>query len=454
MSRCGLETNISGKDRRAVIEQALPEGVYGHIVLKPNWVKHEDDPAFPISALVTDPRLIEDVIEACRARYRGSLRKISVGDVPLQTCQWERLVEQAGIDRLIAKYSDPALDVEVRFLDLRRERFVGQSGFWVLSNADPGDPSGYREVLLDSESLLDPICTENSRFRVADYAADETSSSHRPGQHRYLVSATILEADLIINLPKMKTHQKAGITGALKNLVGINGQKAYLAHYRAGQPAQGGDEFPPGAHPAVMIQSKLREKLQKRSRVAFGVARWGWRLVKAALGIQTRGTRENLGKNFYVAGGAWPGNDTIWRMVYDLNAIILRSPSQGGVLAATRQRDYFCILDAGVSGEGNGPLQPLPVPTDALIMGDNPFVVDMVMAAAMGFDYQRIPSTRHFREFKDPEWSGFDPETVRLTVNGERRAGLGSVPRLHSFQPPPGWEEIVQTLPSTKATAC
>ena len=30
------------------------------------------------------------------------------------------------------------------------------------------------------------------------------------------------DADIVISLPKIKSHQKTGITGAIKNLVGIN----------------------------------------------------------------------------------------------------------------------------------------------------------------------------------------------------------------------------------------
>ena len=53
-----------------------------------------------------------------------------------------------------------------------------------------------------------------------------------------------LEADVIINLPKLKTHQKAGITCALKNLIGINGNKEYLPHHRIGGFELGGDCYP------------------------------------------------------------------------------------------------------------------------------------------------------------------------------------------------------------------
>ena len=37
----------------------------------------------------------------------------------------------------------------------------------------------------------------------------------------YCISEACLEADVIINLPKPKTHRKAGFTGALKNMIGV-----------------------------------------------------------------------------------------------------------------------------------------------------------------------------------------------------------------------------------------
>jgi uncharacterized protein (DUF362 family) len=58
------------------------------------------------------------------------------------------------------------------------------------------------------------------------------AKTHHPGVHQYLVAKEVIEADIIINLPKLKTHRKAGVTCALKNLIGINGNKEYLPHHR------------------------------------------------------------------------------------------------------------------------------------------------------------------------------------------------------------------------------
>lgn len=43
-----------------------------------------------------------------------------------------------------------------------------------------------------------------------------------------------MDADVIVHVPKLKTHEKVGITCALK---GVVGSKECLAHYRAGGPA-------------------------------------------------------------------------------------------------------------------------------------------------------------------------------------------------------------------------
>ena len=220
---------------RDFVRSCLPEGSFQRILLKPNWVKHEESPEFPIEALVTDTKMIEEVLDECLQRYPHA-DWIRVGDVPLQSCDFPLLIQQAGLDRLRQKYGS-----RVQFLDFRRERWESQNGFLRLADNISGDPEGYREVVLDQQSLLEEISHRASTFRVSDYDPKETTSKHRQGDHRYLIAGSVLAADLVINLPKMKTHQKSGVTGALKNLVGINGSKAYLVHHQVGFPSNGGD---------------------------------------------------------------------------------------------------------------------------------------------------------------------------------------------------------------------
>ena len=414
----------------------LPPGNFKTILIKPNWVKHQEDPDFPIEALVTTSTLIDAVIEACLQKYPDA-GEITVGDVPLQSCDWDLLVRQAGIDQLIAKYGKVQRP-QIRIIDLRREIMKDRERL-----PAPGDPKGYCEVTLDERSFLEPISEATEKFRVADYTPQETISSHKHGFHRYLIAGSALACDLLINLPKMKVHQKAGVTGALKNLVGINGQKAYLVHYREGMARQHGDEFPDHISPLVRVQSRLRQSVQSRSRILFRLLRFGWLPLKRVAGIKTKGTRENLTKKFYLAGGAWHGNDTIWRMVYDLNRII-RYADRCGKLQSTPQRTCVSIMDAIVSGEGNGPLQPLPVNTGLVLAADDPFAMDMVMARLMGFDYGKIPILSHHAAFADPDWGNFAPEELTIEKDGNSSIGLNSLVPVQRFLPAPGWSSHIE----------
>ena len=433
----------SPPELRAFVSRNLPDGHFRKVVLKPNWVKHQERAEFPIEALVTSAALIAACLEACLEKYPG-LEKITVGDVPLQTCDWDALLRQSGLDRLIEKYRGHTAPT-IQFLDLRRERWRPRGGFMELDSSHPGDPLGYSEVVLDGGSLLDEVSHNADSFRVSDYDPAETVSVHRKGVHRYLIARTILEADLFINLPKMKTHQKAGVTGALKNLVGINGSKAHLVHHQLGRPAEGGDEFPDDVPRLFYWQARLRERFQKRSKFLFKTLKAGWEVLKKARGIETVGTRENLGGQFYVGSGSWHGNDSIWRMVYDLNAIILFAHAEGGPLRATPQRETVSILDGLVAGEGNGPLQPLPVKAGVLLAARNPFLVDFAMAKMMGFDWTKIRLLAQHRRFPFAPFAEFHPATVRVAINGRLfPSGLDAVSMLRRFLPPPGWKGHIE----------
>lgn len=442
-----MSTILTGQAPAALkaswISSVLPEGSFRHIVIKPNWVQHESSTAFPIRALVTSADLIDAVIAACVAKYPAA-ETITVGDVPLQSCDFELMIRQSGMQRVIERWKNHS-SPRITFRDWRRERYVLVDGYMQKDESgDFSDPSGYREVMLDASSFLDPISGQREKFRVSDYDIERIQSSHRQGYHRYLIAGSVLDADLFINLPKMKTHQKSGITGALKNLVGCNGEKAFLVHYLKGQPKQGGDEFPPDIAWPIRLQVRVREALQKRSKVLFAILRPFWRIMKKMHGIHTEGTQANLKQGrFYLAAGAWYGNDTIWRMVYDLNRIIRFAPKEGGRLKDTPQRAYVAIMDGLVAGEGNGPLQPLAVDTGLVISSSNPFAVDAFMARFMGYDRDRIPLLSRIREFGDGEWDQLDYRSIRVQGNSESML-LDEMPPSRSFLPPPGWRGHIE----------
>ena len=414
----------------------------GRIVLKPNWVLHETDPVFPIRALVTDPRVIEAAVEACLELFPAA-ESILVADCPLQSADWPRLCSQSGLGPVMDRLRSLG-GGRVAFRDLRRDVFRQTQGtFLERGGSDHGDPRGYREVELGPRSHLEPLSSQSDRFAVNDYSAEITRSNHRPGCHRYLVSQSVLDADLLINLPKWKTHSKAGLTGALKNLVGINGDKAYLPHFRRGAPRWGGDEYADEGRWLYWAQTTLRAVVQKRSRLAYRLLKPGWEVLKRLRGIQTRLDQPaHPPARFYAAGGAWYGNQTLWRMIYDLN-LVMQCADAAGCLQERPARRCYCIVDGLISGEGNGPLQPLPRETDWLVMGDDPFAIDTALCWFMGFDPDRVPVLARRGEYAGPIWGAFDFKELEVELDGQPTRVASSPVNLR-FVPPPGWRDHLE----------
>jgi hypothetical protein len=366
-----------------------------------------------------------------------------VGDCPLQSADWPRLCQQSGLTTFMESLQAKSAG-RVVFRDLRREVFRQEAGGFLVSvRGEHGDPRGYREVELGARSHLEAISDQAERFGVNDYGATVTRSNHRRGSHRYCLSQTVLDADLFINLPKWKTHAKAGLTCALKNLVGVNGDKACLPHFRRGAPKWGGDEYPDDGRWLYWTQTSLREALQKRSRIGYRALKPAWETVKRLRGIETRlEDRQARPKHFYAAGGAWPGNQTLWRMIYDLN-LVVQAANRHGQLESAPARRYFCIVDGLICGEGNGPLQPLPRETGWLVFGEDPFAIDAALCWFMGFDPEKLPILSHRSEYCGPGWGRFNMEDLKVELDGSPTKVVESQVNLR-FAPPPGWRDHLE----------
>lgn len=405
-----------------------------HIVMKPNWVLHENDARHPIAALVTDARVIAATARAAAGLFPEA--RITIGDCPLQRADWPLLCEQSGLAPVIVEL-EKQLGGRLTFRDLRKEVYTYENGRLVETSGTPhGDPLGYREVRLGSSSHLEEISDRADRFAIHDHDRRKTRENHQRGDHRYFVSQSFLDADLVINLPKWKTHSKAGLTAALKNLVGINGDKAYLPHFSRGAPSWGGDEYWDSGRWMYWAQNALRDFFRTRWWWAYRLVRPPWVAFKKARSAWLRG-HDGPPPDFYVGGGSWHGNQTIWRMIYDLN-LVIQCVDAAGVLHADPQRHYFCIVDGLICGEGDGPLFPDPRELGWMVFGTDPFAVDATLAWFMGFDASRMPILAQRDRYLGPTWGDFDLETLSVSVDG-RTAPLTAFPVHHHFVPPPGW---------------
>ncbi|MBK6486591.1 MAG: DUF362 domain-containing protein [Gemmatimonadetes bacterium] len=406
----------------------LPVGA--RVLVKPNLVLHANQGPWGIEPLFTQVSVIRAVVEELLAS--GAARVI-VGDAPLQECRFEELLEVSGLGAWATE------------LSAREPRFVGPMDYRrtkaQLSNALRVEQEGLlpldRFVLFDlaEQSLLEPIAADGN-FRVTQYPPAELARTHGPGRHQYLVYRDVIDADVVVNLPKLKTHKKAGVTCALKNLIGINGNKEYLPHHRLGGSADGGDCYP-GEDPVKRaLESAYDQANSTRSLALRRVIGVGTRALNRVLHMQG----DELGVE-----GSWSGNDTIWRTCLDLNRILLYGRTDG-TLANDRQRRVVHIVDAIVGGQGDGPLRAEPLEMGLVLAGESAAAVDLVGALLLGYDPQRIPIVSH--AFGDFPWplTDFGPEAVLVTGalgDGAASALVRPVAPPDTLHIPAGWRDAM-----------
>lgn len=128
------------------------------VVLKPNLVEWHRD-----KVINTNPKVVDAVIELCK---REGAAEIIVAEGPGHWRNVEYLVTESGLGEVLAKHN-------VNFVDINHDEPIKTPNIGMLTNLD----------------------------------------------YLYL-SRTVVTADVLISLPKLKTHHWAGATLALKNLFG------------------------------------------------------------------------------------------------------------------------------------------------------------------------------------------------------------------------------------------
>ncbi|SVB60749.1 uncharacterized protein METZ01_LOCUS213603, partial [marine metagenome] len=214
-------------------------------VLKPNWVKEHDE-RHPGPGqwehVVTHPAVIEAVIRWAGTRLGGS-GSITICDAPQTDSSFARLKEYCELDKMIDRCRRDFPGTKIKLLDLRPEEWHAVDGVTVSKTQLTGDPEGDTFVGLNDASEFVGF-DGNGRLFGASFNMAETNERHSGERHEYMLCRTPMDADVLINLPKLKTHKKVGVTCALKNLVGINANKNWLPHHTEGTPDLGGDQFP------------------------------------------------------------------------------------------------------------------------------------------------------------------------------------------------------------------
>lgn len=355
------------------------------VFIKPNWVASRWRESCPhkdsLYCVITHPHIIEAVTDYVAEALDGN-GEIIIGDNPSIDADFSELLQFTEIEKLKNKYSVPVRILDLRPLVCDDLKNYGKRNLMVTQN---GDPAGTVEINLGKESLLYGI--DPTRFRGVFDERDETISSHTGETQLYTYARSLYNADVYISIPKLKTHQKVGVTLNLKGLVGSISNKNQLVHWQVGYPEINGDEYPNKEAYDAGMKAKVKHR------------------------------------------GAWPGNDTIWRMVADLYQGLKK-----------KERRYFSVVDGIVAGEGQGPFCPTSKFANTLIVGDDFLAVDCVSARFMGFDPNKIKYLNYFLQIS---YDNISLDTIDVYENGVRKKNFFySLDNYLDFQVVEQWKSI------------
>ncbi len=441
---------------------------HGHVVLKPNFVKGSHLLGkVGVEATITHASLMRPIADYILISSAGKCR-ITIADVPLQSSVWEDIIRESGVKELVDFYKKH--NIRIDLLDLRREISLLNEELIIQKRIyKDRDPRGYVSVDLGDKSAFTEIIDYSEKLMITDYDKHTVSKHHNRNKNEYYIAKTFLDADLFINLPKLKTHKKTGITVAGKNLIGINGDKRWIAHHREGSAEEGGDEFPKynykdwiefhlfaflkrhegwGVMTATLIRKihrfifcnlkKIKHLFQKvdvEKGLMSGYSQFLEDFPNASFDVFKQ---LNPQKPKYIEGN-WHGNDTLWRTISDLNWIIMYADKKG-ILRDKRQRNYICFVDGVVAGEGEGPMTNIPKRAGLIMAGFHPLAIDIAAVALMGFDYNKIPAIYKLIGHKKINYCNLEPAKIRYRP----QKSLDKY-KLH-FKPPVSWKGHIEQV--------
>jgi len=402
------------------------------VFIKPNFIQDYHHDGADLFSVITHGSVIRAVIDyvVIALKNQGT---IIVADAPVVSASYDKILKLTNLKDIIShcrKYSK----IGFEYFDLRKEMATLKDHLIVERSLLQGDPKGYVPIDLGSNSEFQEISCHFKKYRGSDYDMEETIKHHNLIRNEYLLSKSALEADVVIHIPKLKTHQKSGVTLNLKGIIGLNGDKNWIPHFRVGNPSNNGDEFP---HKNLLrlFQSRFEDRIKQRVYNAN------------KLGLFIAGKLRRIQKSFIkhfkktgIRSGAWSGNDTLWRSVLDLNKILLYADNQGN-MNKTPQRNIFSIVDGIIAGDGNGPISPRVRLEGILIAGSNWLAVDICATRLMGFDYNRIPMFEKAFKLERYMLMDFDPTEIEIHSNIQnlRNVITDKQDRFLNFQPAPGW---------------
>lgn len=383
----GLDKDQYGKPQWNPLGDIIQPGM--KVFIKPNTVMHYHLKGKDLLSVINHASIMRPILDYVMLALKGE-GSIVIGDSQIIDGQFDKAMERSGIGQLV-EWNRKKTTIPIECFDLRTVRGVRTCmyGRWGRKKVEQ-DPRGYRTVDLGDDSYFRDI--DPRRLRVAIASHKKMYRYHSGGRHEYVFPQSFLESDAVISLSKLKTHRRTAVTMALKNYMGIPADKSCLPHFITGTPQEGGDQY---IHPSKRKEICLWLHDQIQSSPVLP-----WKFVCAVIKKLVWNSSRIVPFKDDIYEAMWPGNDTIWRTLLDLNRIITYADREGK-LHDTPQRKQFFLIDGIIGGEGDGPLSPEPVHSGVLVGGFNACCIDAAAATLMGFDIQKIPLIMNGLKDKD-----------------------------------------------------
>jgi len=419
------------------------------VVIKPNFVLSRHKEGKDLFSIITHPSALRAIADYCWIALEGHGR-IIFADAPQYDCNFQELLKATRLDTVRDFYSG-FRGPTVELYDLRTY-WSNNRHFPSMTRPLPGDPEGNVVVNLGRRSAL--YGRPSEKLYGAVYHRQELIAHHHGDRHEYQVSGTMMKADVVISVPKLKVHKKVGVTLNAKGLVGITTNKNYLVHYTLTSPQEGGDQYPDG------YLSPLEERLIRIERWMYDhfLARrnqpleylhrsiyWLHGKLLKPLGLTVPAEKRLLD------AGNWYGNDSAWRMVVDLFNIF-HFADKNGRFHPQRQRKMFTLIDGIVGGENKGPLVPDPKPSGVLLAGENVLATDLVAARLMGFDPLKMRMYSFLLKECDEDYGIHSLHEIEVIASPQEWSTClaDRTSRFLDFKPHPGWIGHIEMEPTAE----
>lgn len=373
-----------------------------HVFIKPNWALELDPeppenlpPSHGWEAKITHPAIIEATARWAAKQLNGN-GSVIIADAPRVETPFQVIDEIAGLSAIQERCAADFPGVVFHLQDFRT-----QGG-----SHPQGDPAGVTKVALNDASEFQGI------RQTQDFTAEGAA---------YQFCRSALNADVLINLPKLKTHNKTGLSASLNNVIGLLD-----------------DRSPLPINPLAAEEDDEQEEEDLDDRL-FSWLRRKFRGSRMLLRFLLR-SRQALNENEAPpqTHESWHGNDLFWRLILDVNTALYYY--QGTGQRRTRPLRSLHLVDAVIAGEGNGPLLPDSKPTGLLLAGTHPLAVDCAAATLMGFDWKKIRLLQKAFQPRKLPLADFLPKDIHcLSENEPWNGPLADLSDPFEFHPHDGW---------------